>query len=189
MSDWISPSQMKPCCMRPHSMSPQWWQYVGLWKVFLPKLCPCAAGGCSVGPATDAMTPTHRSRQIFTVNLHWAHAYYMSMWSRNRTRTYCGRRVSLHARVTCLWRISWCLPYTADHHWRITCAHPRTIQTRRLLPGRCVEAPFAIGPPIRWKRRSRHLPFINYIIVGAENAARAPEKVDLWIWMLHFSQN
>lgn len=72
----ISPSQMKPCWMRPHSMSPQWWQYVGLWKVFLPKLCPCAAGGCSAGPATDAMTPptTHRSRQIFTVNQHWAHA-------------------------------------------------------------------------------------------------------------------
>lgn len=65
-----SPSQMKPCWMRPQSMSLQWWQYVGLWKVFLQKLCPCAAGGCSVEPATDAMSPSHRSRQIFTVNSH-----------------------------------------------------------------------------------------------------------------------
>lgn len=65
-----SPSQMKPCWMRPHSMSLQWWQYVGLWKVFLQKLCPCAAGGCSVEPATDAISPSHRSRQIFTVNSH-----------------------------------------------------------------------------------------------------------------------
>lgn len=38
-----SPSQTKPCCMRPQSMSPQWWQYVGLWKVFFRKAWPSAA--------------------------------------------------------------------------------------------------------------------------------------------------
>lgn len=112
--DATLPSQMKPCWMRPHSMSLQWWQYVGLWKVFLQKLWPCAASGWSVEPATDAISPIPRSRQIFTVNSHLAQAYYRSMWSRNRTRTCCGRRVSLPARVTCLRRIS---PSRPVHSW------------------------------------------------------------------------
>lgn len=60
---------MYPCCMRPQSMSVQLWQYVGLWKVFLLKLCPWLAG---VSAETDAMIPDpprHRSRQILTVKL------------------------------------------------------------------------------------------------------------------------
>ena len=63
---------MYPCCMRPQSMSVQLWQYVGLWKVFLLKLCPWLAG---VSAETDAMfpdPPRHRSRQILTVKLRGA---------------------------------------------------------------------------------------------------------------------
>lgn len=31
---------MYPCPISPQSKSEQWWQYVGLWNVFLPKVCP-----------------------------------------------------------------------------------------------------------------------------------------------------
>ena len=34
------PSHTYPWPIRPHSMSVQWWQYVGLWKDFLTKKCP-----------------------------------------------------------------------------------------------------------------------------------------------------
>lgn len=34
------PSQMYPWPISPQSKSEQWWQYVGLWNVFLPKVCP-----------------------------------------------------------------------------------------------------------------------------------------------------
>lgn len=112
------PSQIYPCCNNPHNMSVQWWQYVGLWKVFLLKLCPWLAG---VSAENDAMIPDparHRSRQIFTVKLHFSHSYYISTLSRNRTRTLWCRRVPLKLRVTCLRRISVCLLFTADHHWQ-----------------------------------------------------------------------
>lgn len=96
---------MYPCWIKPHSMSVQWWQYVGLWKVFFVKLCPWLAGVS----ADDAMIPDpprHFSRQNFTVKSHLAHSYYISTLFRNRTRTLWCRRVSLKFRVTCLRRIS-----------------------------------------------------------------------------------
>lgn len=80
------------------------------------KLCPWLAG---VSAEIDAMIPDpprHRSRQNFTVKLHFEQSYYMSTLFRNRTRTLWCRSVSLKFRATCLRRISACLLFTADHH-------------------------------------------------------------------------
>ena len=44
----LQTSQIHPCPMSPQSISVQWWQYVGLWKVFLLKKCPCPCWSYSV---------------------------------------------------------------------------------------------------------------------------------------------
>lgn len=95
--------------------------------------------------------PTVHARFSPWINTGHTHNY-MSMWSRNRTRTWWCLGVSLRVRVTCLWGISCSrLPNTADHHWGISvCAsanHPDA-STASLLccccadgEARCVSAP------------------------------------------------
>lgn len=62
----------------------------------------------SMGPTpwSRAALTRSRSRQIFTARAHWAHTYYWSTWSRNRTRASCCRSGCLHPRITCPRRIS-----------------------------------------------------------------------------------
>jgi len=64
----ILPSQMFSCCMIQMN-SIQWWHSIGLWNVFLMKLCPFLDGIQAEPDAMVLVSPRKRSCQIFTVKL------------------------------------------------------------------------------------------------------------------------
>lgn len=129
MSAGDLPSHTNPCPISPHSISVQWWQYVGLWNVFFIKKCPLP---CSSWPHWNMLfSPTTLSSILLSARL-----------SLFRRRLTCLVATSSRVQHPNENRIHNCWKGTREtyrRNWYQT-KPPNTLQVRHTV---CVLLPFA----------------------------------------------